>query len=98
MKASTGPVLPMIVRGCPAKAAYTMPHTAVAAIICLQQRQHIQEGHDINQQSKCLRQCACFSKHACNVPTTALELTEVAMRRPILSGRPRHNTVHCRPV
>lgn len=34
MKASTGPVLPMMVRGCPAKAAYTMPHTAVAAIIC----------------------------------------------------------------
>lgn len=33
MKASTGPVLPMMVSGWPEKAAYTMPHKAVAAII-----------------------------------------------------------------
>lgn len=33
MKASTGPVLPMMVSGWPENAAYTMPHKAVAAII-----------------------------------------------------------------
>lgn len=37
MKARTGPVLPMIVRGCPEQSAYTMPHMAVAAIICTKQ-------------------------------------------------------------